>query len=108
MLHPCEMTAQEAQDCIADMVRRIVEDFDPLRIILFGSYARNDVSRDSDVDLLVVLPTLGNKREMAVSIRRSLAEAPLPIVVQPSRLSPQPPLTGETPAPQGARARTSW
>ena len=37
---------------IAIMTERIVRDFDPLQIILFGSQARGDADRHSDIDLL--------------------------------------------------------
>ncbi len=36
------------------MVRAIVDEADPEQIILFGSRARGDQRRDSDVDLIVV------------------------------------------------------
>ena len=36
------------------MVRMIVDEVDPERIILFGSRARGDATENSDVDLLVV------------------------------------------------------
>ena len=78
MKHPYEIDEHEAQACIADMVNRIVDGFEPLKVILFGSYARGDAGRDSDVDLLVVLPHVENKREAAVQMRRLLADAPLP------------------------------
>ncbi len=57
---------------IAAMTERIVQQFDPLRIILFGSQARGDAGPWSDVDLLVVLPEVVNKREAAVEVRRAL------------------------------------
>jgi uncharacterized protein len=44
------------QKAIEQMVRRIVEQFHPERVILFGSHARGDAGPDSDVDLLVVMP----------------------------------------------------
>ena len=37
-----------------DVIDRIVEVASPERIILFGSAARGDAERDSDVDLLVI------------------------------------------------------
>jgi len=64
-------------DLISSITERIVHDFDPLRIILFGSHARGDASSGSDVDLLVVLPRVTDKRKMAIEIRRSLAHLPL-------------------------------
>ncbi len=40
---------------LAGITRRIVEKFQPYKIILFGSYAYGTPDLDSDVDLLVVL-----------------------------------------------------
>lgn len=68
------MTTNEA---ISEMTERIVERFHPVRIILFGSHARGDARPDSDVDLLVVLPQVKNKRESAVQIRQILADLPV-------------------------------
>jgi predicted nucleotidyltransferase len=64
-------------DVIQTMTDRIVRDFQPLRIILFGSHARGDARPESDVDLLVVLPQVTNKRMAAVAIRRVLADLPV-------------------------------
>jgi predicted nucleotidyltransferase len=57
---------------IQEMVDRIVERYDPEMIILFGSHARGDAGPDSDVDLLVVMPVSGSKREMQLEIRALL------------------------------------
>lgn len=53
---------------LREMVRRIVERFDPEKIILFGSRARGDAGPDGDVDLLVVMEVEGSKREKAIEI----------------------------------------
>ena len=42
------------QDTLNDIIRCIVEVAEPERIILFGSAARGEMNRHSDVDLLVV------------------------------------------------------
>ena len=54
------------RDSINELTRRIARDFDPEKIILFGSYAYGTPSDDSDVDLLVILPFQGK------SFRKSL------------------------------------
>jgi uncharacterized protein len=59
------------------MADEIVQRFHPLRLILFGSYARGDAGRDSDIDFLVVLPHVADKRRAAVDIRRALAAFPV-------------------------------
>lgn len=57
-----------ARKAIGTMVARIVDRFDPERIILFGSHARGDARPDSDVDLLVVMRVEGSRREKAIEI----------------------------------------
>ena len=54
-----------------EIVRRIVEVAQPERIILFGSAAREEMSRDSDIDLLVVKDT-PHRRRLAARIYRRL------------------------------------
>lgn len=41
---------------LAEVVRRLVEAYQPERIYLFGSVARGDAGPDSDYDILVVVP----------------------------------------------------
>jgi predicted nucleotidyltransferase len=38
-----------------DLLEPVVEHFKPQRVILFGSRARGEARRDSDIDLLVVV-----------------------------------------------------
>jgi len=47
----------------------IAREFDPDRIILFGSHARGEAGRDSDVDLLVVMAYRGHPTHKAIEIR---------------------------------------
>jgi predicted nucleotidyltransferase len=56
---------------------RIVEQFQPLQVILFGSWARGDARPDSDLDLLVVMPETTDKRRTAIAIRRALSDLPV-------------------------------
>lgn len=68
---------------LPEVVERIVERFDPLRVILFGSLARGQMNYDSDIDLLVVFEEVEweNKRELTVEIRRAIAGIPVPVDV---------------------------
>ncbi|MEO5341463.1 MAG: nucleotidyltransferase domain-containing protein [Magnetococcus sp. MYC-9] len=41
-------------DMLQEMVRVIVQEVDPTRIVLFGSHATQKAAPDSDIDLLVI------------------------------------------------------
>jgi len=59
-------------------IREALERCDPVRIVVFGSLARDEEGPDSDIDLLVVLPRVGNTREAAVEVRPAVDE-PVPV-----------------------------
>jgi predicted nucleotidyltransferase len=79
------------------MAERIVRDYDPAKIILFGSHARGEAGLESDIDLLVVLPEVANKRQAAVAIRRILRDLPVPkdiVVTTPEEIARRGDLVG--------------
>jgi predicted nucleotidyltransferase len=57
-----------AEENIRELCSRIVHEFQPDKIILFGSYAAGTPSPDSDVDLLVLLPFEGKSFRMSLDI----------------------------------------
>ncbi|MBI2302247.1 MAG: nucleotidyltransferase domain-containing protein [Armatimonadetes bacterium] len=57
---------------VESMVERLVREFDPDQVILFGSRARGDARADSDVDLLVVMAAVESKREAALAMLLAL------------------------------------
>jgi predicted nucleotidyltransferase len=61
------------------MVQRIVKEFHPETIILFGSQARGDAGPDSDLDMLVVLDFQGSKLEKMVELRGVLGKIAMPV-----------------------------
>ena len=63
---------------IRRFARQIAERFQPDQIILFGSYAYGTPTPDSDVDLLVVMPTR-NQIEQAVRIDEAIEERGFPL-----------------------------
>lgn len=56
---------------LAEMVRRLVEAYEPERVYLFGSKARGDSGPDSDYDLMVIVPDSagGPKRDSDLAYR---------------------------------------
>ena len=57
---------------IKNLCQQIVENFNPQKIILFGSYAYGKPNEDSDVDLLVVMPLKVKNTKKAIEILTSL------------------------------------
>lgn len=79
------------------MVQRLVRQFDPEQIILFGSQARGDARPDSDVDLLVVAPVNGPKRDLEIQMRVALHNVRVPkdiLVVTPEEVERNRNITG--------------
>lgn len=70
---------------IARIVKLIVARFNPDRIILFGSHARGAAGPDSDVDLLVIMPVSGSKREKQLEMRKALGRLGFPLEIILSR-----------------------
>ena len=68
---------------IQDFCDRIAREFRPEKIILFGSHARGDAGKYSDVDLLVIMPFEGKgARKAAEIMKRVRPEFPVDVVVR--------------------------
>jgi len=68
---------------IKRLVRQIVEAFHPDKIILFGSRAYGKPRKDSDIDLLVIMPYEGSHAAQAVRILHHLGVlAPIDLLVR--------------------------
>jgi len=57
---------------IEDLSKRIAREYQPERIVLFGSYAYGEPRAESDVDLLVILPFEGKSVNQSVQMRMKL------------------------------------
>lgn len=68
---------------IEELSERIAREFQPERIILFGSHAYGQPSSDSDIDLLIIMPFEGRQSEQAIRILNRLNElAPIDLLVR--------------------------
>ena len=67
---------------IRRFAREVARRFQPEKIILFGSYAYGTPGKDSDVDILVVMPAR-NQHDQAVKIRWEVPRSfPLDLIVR--------------------------
>ncbi len=98
-------------DLIPEMTRRIVEGFHPLRIVLFGSYARGDAGPGSDIDLLIVMPDGDDRRRTVAEVYRVLADLPLfkdVVVTTPDEISRRGDLVGTVLRPALREGKTLY
>lgn len=88
---------QVTDEKVRQAVEKIVAAARPRKVVLFGSYVRGTMHRDSDLDILVVTETeIENPRKESVRIRRALRGLGMPmdiLVVSEERLS----ACGDTP-----------
>ncbi len=74
------MTAHAIQKNILAVAARIAREFQPEKIILFGSYAWGEPGPDSDVDLLIITST-DDTRRTAREIDGAIFPRPFPLDV---------------------------
>ena len=60
-------------------IQKIVDELNPEKIILFGSYAYGKPTPHSDVDLLIVLKTTAPLKERSWKVSRLLLPRPFPV-----------------------------
>jgi predicted nucleotidyltransferase len=60
------------QESIADAVQKILSVASPSRIILFGSQARGQADTKSDIDLMVIEPTVERPAQEAARLYRAV------------------------------------
>ncbi len=65
-------TTKITPDLIDYIVNKIVRVIHPEKIILFGSYARGDYSRESDLDLFIIKDSDQDSRKMRRQVDRIL------------------------------------
>ena len=66
------------EELIQEVKNRIVSGVHPEKIILFGSYAYGTPTKDSDLDLLVIMPTDEPMHKRVLKIRKMLRDFRIP------------------------------
>ncbi|MCP4702734.1 MAG: nucleotidyltransferase domain-containing protein [Gammaproteobacteria bacterium] len=68
----------DCSEMVEYLVKRIVEEIRPLRILIFGSAARGETGANSDIDLLVVMPEGIHRRRTAQLLYRKIRGVGVP------------------------------
>ena len=62
------------ESTLSEVVRRVLTVTKPEKIILFGSAATGQMTRDSDIDLLIVAPSPDNRHGESVALTDAIGD----------------------------------
>ena len=71
------------------IVRRVVDGYQPEKIILFGSYAYGKPDSDSDLDLLIIKKTSDRFIDRWINVRQIVSDPKRSIPFDPIVLTPE-------------------
>ena len=77
------------EQTLNEIVRRLVADYKPEKIILFGSYAYGEPNEDSDLDMLIVKETPDRLIDRVFTVHRLVTDAYRNIGFEPLVLTPE-------------------
>jgi len=80
---------QAKAKALEDLIQRIVMAVQPLQIVLFGSAARGEITPESDLDILIVMPEGIHRRRTAQYLYQTISGVKVPfdlLVATPSDL----------------------
>lgn len=80
---------REVRGIIQNMLQRIIAEYSPQRVILFGSYAYGEPDRDSDIDLLIIKDTQERFLDRWVTVHRIVTGMHRSLPLEPLVLTPQ-------------------
>lgn len=80
--------ATTVQNAIDAIVTQLVDVYQPERIVLFGSQARDSADDDSDIDLLIIKDTTETPLRRRVRVRRLVSDPDRRIAFAPLVLTP--------------------
>ena len=66
-----EYPVQVTENLLQEITQRIVEGFNPEKVILFGSQVAGTSRADSDIDLLVIMDSQLSALQRAVEVKRA-------------------------------------
>jgi len=80
---------EQEQEVIQRILNKLLIDYEPQKVILFGSYAYDHPGSDSDIDLLIIKETEERFIDRWVSVRRLLSDPRRMIPLEAIVLTPQ-------------------
>ncbi len=81
--------SKEMQEIIQHMLEKLLTEYAPQKVILFGSYAYGNPWPDSDIDLLIIKDTSERFIDRWVTVRRILSDPHRTVPLETLVLTPQ-------------------
>jgi predicted nucleotidyltransferase len=69
-----QMEKQDMKAIISKLVDRLKEQYQPEKIILYGSYAYGSPDKESDIDLLIIKDTSERPIDRRITVRRLISD----------------------------------
>ncbi len=79
---------EEVKTILSEVVEKLKNEYKPLKIILFGSYAYGNPKEDSDIDLLILKNTDKRRVDRFVWVKRIIYNPNYKIPVSPLVYTP--------------------
>ena len=79
----------EIKVLLAEIVEKLKNEYKPLKITLFGSYAYGNPTEDSDIDLLILKNTKKRRVDRFVEVKRIIYNPNCKIPISPLVYSPK-------------------
>jgi predicted nucleotidyltransferase len=79
---------ENAIKTISAIIERLKNEYEPLKIILFGSYVYGNPTEDSDIDLLIIKDTEKRRVDRFVEVKRIIYDPNFKIPVSPLIYTP--------------------
>jgi len=79
----------KVRETILEIIGKIKQQYQPSKIVLFGSYAYGQPDRDSDIDLLIIKDTSERPIDRRVTVARIVSDPKRLIPFEPIVLTPE-------------------
>lgn len=80
---------EDIEKILLEVIDKLREEYRPIKVILFGSYAYGKPTENSDIDLLILKDTDKSRAERFVEVKRILYDPKLGIIISPLIYTPE-------------------